>query len=270
MGVGDALMASGEVKELRKKNPDAKFIIGDGKRSYWNEVFDHNPHIIRGSEINNYTQIIWINNYEGNRPYRNYGDEFPKDNYNWKKTFRPKKGEIFFNNDEKKLSEKVISSIKKKIGNKKIIYIEPHVKKRLGYENRDWGINKWQDVVLKLKDQFEFIQITYGENIPLKGCINIHGLNFRNSVAVLSKCDLFIGTEGGMHHAAAATSRKSIVIFGGHISPEITGYNDQINLYTNSEKSPCGVKTVCKHCKESMGKISTEMVVNQIKKILNK
>ena len=47
MGVGDALMATGEVKELKKKKPYAKFIIGDGNRSYWNEVFDNNPNIIR-------------------------------------------------------------------------------------------------------------------------------------------------------------------------------------------------------------------------------
>ena len=70
MGVGDALMATGEVRELRVKKPEFKFIIGDGKRSYWSEVFDNNPFIIRGSEINNYNKVHWINNYEGNRPYR--------------------------------------------------------------------------------------------------------------------------------------------------------------------------------------------------------
>ena len=57
MGLGDGLMASGEVKELRKKNPTAKFIIGDGNRSYWNEVFDYNTHIIRGSEAKKYEKI---------------------------------------------------------------------------------------------------------------------------------------------------------------------------------------------------------------------
>ncbi|SVD96701.1 uncharacterized protein METZ01_LOCUS449555, partial [marine metagenome] len=65
MGVGDALMATGEVRELRKKNPKLKFIIGDGKRDYWSEVFDYNPYIIRGSEINKYKEVFWIKNYEG-------------------------------------------------------------------------------------------------------------------------------------------------------------------------------------------------------------
>ena len=58
MGVGDALMATGEVRELRKNNPNLKFVIGDGNRSYWNEVFDYNPYIIRGSEVKNHKEII--------------------------------------------------------------------------------------------------------------------------------------------------------------------------------------------------------------------
>ena len=60
-------MATGEIRHLRKKNPEFKFIIGDRKRSYWNEVFENNPYIIRGSEAHKYKKIIWIENYEGNR-----------------------------------------------------------------------------------------------------------------------------------------------------------------------------------------------------------
>jgi len=268
MGVGDALMATGEVRELRKKFPDIKCIIGDGLRYYWNEVFDLNPFIIKGSDINNFKKVTWIKNYEGNRPYRNYGENLPKDNYNWKKNFKPKRGEIFFSDNELQLSEEIITKIKNKIGSKKLIFIEPHVKKRLGFENRDWGFSKWQEVVRKLRNQYEFLQITYGDNKPIEGCINIHGLNFRSSVAILSKCDLFIGTEGGMHHAAAATNRSAVVIFGGHISPNITGYDFHKNLYVNLKESPCGYKNFCKHCEECMKLISTDTMIENINKQL--
>ncbi len=269
MGVGDAIMATGEVRELRNKNPESKFIIGDGIKYYWNEVFDNNPYIIKGDQIKSFENIIWINNYEGNRPYRNYGKNLPKDNYNWKKNYSPKKGEIFFNKNEKNLSNLAISQIRKKINDKKIIFIEPHVKKRLGYQNRDWGFEKWQKIVFELKNKYEFLQLTYGDNKVLEGATNIHGLNFRSSVAILSKCDLFIGTEGGMHHAAAATLVDSVVIFGGHISPNITGYKDHINLYIDIDKSPCGSKNICDHCKECMSLISCEIVLKSINKILD-
>ena len=65
-------------------------------------------------------------------------------------------------------------------------------------------------------------------------------------------CDLFVGTEGGMHHAAAATNRDALVIFGGHISPKITGYENHKNLYVNLDMSPCGEKNKCKHREECM------------------
>ena len=268
MGVGDALMATGEVRYLRERNPKAKFIIGDEKRSYWNEVFDNNPYIIRASEIENYEKVVWIKNYEGNRPYRNYGKHLPKDNYNWKKSFKPKKGEFFFSKAEIGFAKQVISAIKKKIGQRKIIFIEPHVKKRLGSENRDWGFEKWQKIVFELNSLFDFIQITYGDRKPIKGCININDVNFRTSAAILSMCDLFIGPEGGMHHAAAATGRVGIVIFGGHISPSITGYNFHRNLYVKHTMSPCGNKLICQHCKHCLNKIKTEEVISEVKKII--
>jgi ADP-heptose:LPS heptosyltransferase len=177
MGVGDALMASGEIKELKKKKPGAKFIIGDGNKSYWNEVFDNNPFIIRNPEEHKYNEIIWINNYEGNRPYRNYGDGFPKNKYNWKK-YKALKGEFYFTKNEITIAEEVITAIRNNIGQKKLIFIEPHVKKRLGYENKDWGFHNWERVVEELKSLYAFLQITYAERQPIKGSINIDGIKF--------------------------------------------------------------------------------------------
>ena len=158
MGVGDALMAVGEVKELKKKNPNAIFIIGDGNRSYWNEVFDNNPNIIKEPKGSEYNKLIWVKNYEGNRPYRNYGDKFPKDKYNWKK-YKALKGEFYFTKEEVTIAEKVITAVRKKINHKKLIFIEPHVKKRLGYENKDWGFNNWEKIVDELKSEYAFYKL---------------------------------------------------------------------------------------------------------------
>ena len=266
MGVGDALMATGEVKLLRERNPNAKFIIGDGKKSYWNEVFEHNPYILQKYDIKNCEEIIWVKNYEGNRPYRNYNKNLPKNKYNWKK-YKPLKGEFYFSKKENEFADGIISKIRKKIGQRKLIFIEPHVKRRLGYENRDWGFDNWQKVVLDLNNNYSFLQITYGERKPINGCININDLNFRYSCAILSKCDLFIGSEGGMAHAAAATNVKAVIIWGGHISPDITGYSFHNNLYNEHPLSPCGNKSYCSHCQEGLKKITIKQVVEEIKKI---
>jgi len=264
MGYGDALMATGEVRILRKKNPDAKFIIGDGKRSYWNEMFDNNPYIIRGGEAHKYNNIRWIKNYEHNRPYRLYGDKLPKDNYNWNLNHNAKRGEIFFSKQEIDFGKKIINQIKEKTYRKKIIFIEPNVKIRRGYENRDWGTNNWQAVVNKLKENFVFVQTTYEDKKRLENCINLDGVNFRSAVALLSMCDFFIGTEGGMHHAAAATLRKGVVIFGGFITPKITGYDSHNNIYIDINGSPCGSKLHCKHCEECMKLITPDLICKKI------
>lgn len=268
MGLGDAFMATGEIKELRKKTHDAKFIVGDGTMSYWNEVFNNNPYIININQITEFKKIIWIKNYEGNRPYRIYDKKRHKDFYTWNQNYKAKKGEIFFSKNEIDFSRSIIQKIRDKIGNKKLIFIEPYVKIRRGFQNRDWGIEKWKKVVFNLKNKYEFLHLTYGDLKPIEGCINIHGINFRNSVAILEKCDLFIGTEGGMHHAAAATSCNAVVIFGGHISPKITGYDFHKNIYIDLPDSPCGNKNICEHCKECMRLISVESIINEIEEIL--
>jgi len=263
MGFGDALMATGEVKLLRK-NKDTKFVIGDGKRSYWSPIFDNNPYIIRGGHAKKFKDVIWVKNYEFNRPYRRYGKNLDLNNYNWNHDYKASPGELFFSDEEKSFSEKIKKTIINKYGKKKIIFVEPHVKKRKGFENKDWGFFKWQEVINKLRDKYLFIQTTYNKMKSLKNVINIDGINFRYACALMKITDLFIGTEGGMHHAAAALNKKGVVIFGGHISPDITGYSFHKNLYIADEFSPCGNKLKCKHCEECLDKIKIEQFINEI------
>ena len=263
MGYGDALMATGEVKLLRKK-PDTKFVIGDGTRSYWSSIFDNNPYIIRGRDVKNFKNVIWVKNYEFNRPYRRYSKNLDPNNYNWNHDHKASPGELFFTSKEENFSERIQKTIINKYGKKKIIFVEPHVKNRKGFENKDWGFHKWQEVINRLNNKYLFIQTSYDKRKSLKNVINIHGINFRYACALMKITDLFIGTEGGMHHAAAALNKKAVVIFGGHISPDITGYSFHKNLYIADEFSPCGNKLKCKHCEECLNKIKKEQFIKEI------
>ena len=264
MGYGDDLMATGEVKELRAIYPEAKFVIGDGVKYYWSEIFENNPYIIQGNNLKKHSDIKWVSNYLGNRPYRKYKTEQEKDRYVWNNAYSAKKGEIFFTEEENEISTKIINEIKKKFKDKKIIYIEPNVKNKKGYKNRDWGFSKWQEVVSSLKLNYVFIQGTFGKQKKLQDVINVHGLNFRTACSIIEKSDLFLGTEGGFHHAAAALNKKGVVIFGGFISPKITGYDSHSNIYIDIKGSPCGSKNICNHCLECMEKITPDIIINHI------
>ena len=264
MGYGDDLMVTGEVKSLQQKYPNSKFIVGDGKQSFWSEIYENNKAIIDSNQIDDYKDIVWINNYPNHRPYRVYDKKTHTIKYTWNNTFKAKKGEIFFTNQELDFSTNIYDEIRKKISNKKIIHIEPNLKLKKGFMNRDWGFDKWQQVVNGLKDDFVFFQSSFGKDKILQNVINLHNVNFRKSCALLSNADLFIGIEGGMHHAAAALNKKAVVIFGGFIDPLVTGYGFHNNIYVDIDGSPCGSRVICQHCKDCIKEIDLSNLKNLI------
>ena len=105
--------------EYIKKNPNSKFIVGDGKQSFWSEIYENNKAIIDSNQIDDYKDIIWIKNYPNHRPYRVYNKKTHTIKYTWNNTFKAKKGEIFFTNQELDFSTNIYSEIRKKISNKK-------------------------------------------------------------------------------------------------------------------------------------------------------
>jgi ADP-heptose:LPS heptosyltransferase len=87
------------------------------------------------------------------------------------------------------------------------------------------------------------------------------------AAATLSRARAAVLPEGGLHHAAAAVGVKSIVIYGGYISPQQTGYNLHENIFTGGE--PCGMRIPCRHCEKAMASIAPEMVMEKLKKIMS-
>ena len=77
----------------------------------------------------------------------------------------------------------------------------------------------------------------------------------------------FLCNEGGVHHTAATVEAKGVVIFGGFIPPEITGYDFHTNLFTGGEA--CGSRYSCKHCKAAMEAIGVDEVVEHKRKIID-
>ena len=87
--------------------------------------------------------------------------------------------------------------------------------------------------------------------------------NFREALLILSQAKMFIGTDGGLHHAAAALGIPAVVIWTGFSSPEHLGYDSHINIH-NGEK-PCGTYSgICPHCVKIAKSISVERVLNAV------
>jgi ADP-heptose:LPS heptosyltransferase len=142
--------------------------------------------------------------------------------------------------------------------------IEPHIKPGAP-RNKDWGFERWQRVV-NLRPDIPWLQTGPANIRPLEGVRFVPCPSVRHACAVMAHSLAYVGPEGGMHHAAAALSKPAVVVFGGYVSPAITGYDTHRNLFTGGE--PCGYRIPCKHCAEAMAKITPAMVVKELEATL--
>jgi Glycosyltransferase family 9 (heptosyltransferase) len=252
VGFGDEIIASGLARGARERGKRIAF--GDGHAIQWGpwcrEIFKGNPNIAPpGSEWAK--DLEWIAHYKGHRLY----NKASNGRWVWNYEFHPVPGEFFFDDIEKYVASKYARGF---------VVVEPNVPWHKSVAaNKDWGDGKYEQVAQVLMDAgFHVVQFKHRNSRRLiKGAQIVELPKFRHVIAVLQRAALYIGPEGGMHHAAAAVGIKAVVIFGGFIPPEVTGYSGHINL-TGGAKA-CGNITSCLHCRNAMAAIDVDDVIGQ-------
>ena len=241
MGLGDWLMASGDAKEANERT-GKKVKLGDGVRMSWDgQVFANNPRMASNSD----TDVVWVKNYQGHRPYlkgTKNGHMLFNDDY------KPRVGEVYFNQLEKKNIDKI---------DKDYIVVEPNVKRVYAHTvNKAW--HGWEEL---FKNDLPWLQL--GDVTVKRYTKWKETATFREALQVLSKAKLFVGTDGGLHHAAAALGIPSVVIWTGFTSPRHLGYDTHRNIHDGSE--PCGTyDSVCQHCLLKSKAITVEQVLDAV------
>jgi hypothetical protein len=241
MGLGDWLMASGDAKEANERT-GKKVKIGDGSRMFTDiQIFSNNPRMAFKDD----TDVVWVNNYPSSRPYlkgTHKGKLLFNDDY------KPRVGEIYFSEQEQEVIDKIQGNY---------IVVEPNVKKIFIHTvNKAW--HGWDEL---LKHDLPWIQL--GDNSTDKKTKWVETPTFRDALALLSKAKLFVGTDGGLHHAAAALGIPSVVIWTGFTSPRHLGYDTHRNIHDGSE--PCGTyDSVCQHCLLKSKAITVEQVLDAV------
>lgn len=256
MGLGDQLMATGMAKGAKARGKRIAF--GDKRQIIWDHnsatIFKDNPNIAPpGSEGSD--DLEWVRYFKGHRIY-NWHDQHGK-RWIWNQKFRPIPGELFFDQQELR------SSVRYGAG---FILIEPSIENwKSVAPNKDWGRHKYQALADRLiEDGYRVAQFVYPKSsVTLDGVERLRTLSFRDAVSILGKASVYIGAEGGLHHAAAAMGRDAVVLFGGFIPPEVTGYPNHANLTGGA--TACGSLSACKHCQEAMAAISVDEVYEAAK-----
>lgn len=234
MGVGDWILASGEVKSLPHR-----VVFGNGIRAHWSDIFEGNPRVARhpGKDVQ------WYPNYPGHRTYALGAD---KERFYWNESYRAPYGEVFLTDAEKDWAQKRISG--------DYIVVEPNIKDDISHlflgRNKAWS--KWGEL---LKADYPWVQL--GTKAPQTRHVRTD--TFRQAMAVLAGARLYVGTDGALHHAAAALGVPAIVLWGGLIGPKILGYPTHTNIWNGAES--CGIHSrLCPHCKEAMESITVDQV----------
>lgn len=251
MGSGDEIIGTGLARGLRARGKLAAF--GNGRTIIWGpwckEMFANNPNIAQpGLETRN--DLEWIAHYKGARQY----NKLSNGKWTWNYDFRVKPGEFFFSEIERGVIDR-----QSYLGD--FIVIEPNVEwQKSVAPNKDWGADNYDRLTVRLLEHgLRVLQFIHkNSRRRLRGVTTMQCHKFREAIAILSRAKLYIGPEGGMHHAAAAVGVPAVVIMGGFIPPTVVGYDTHINLTGGAEA--CGHLNPCHHCKQAMAKISVDEV----------
>lgn len=259
MGLGDNIIASGLARDSLQKR-GVRVAFGEKAGVIWDknseQIFRNNPNVVfPGNE--NRGNVEWIPFYKGKRGYNRQGDG----HWIWNMDWRCVPGQIFLSDGEQAAARRYGSGF---------VVIEPNVPEwKSSATNKRWPFERYQAVADELISMGRSVVQFFPDRRAgprLRGVRQIRSVTFRDAVAVLKNSALYIGPEGGMHHAAAAVDVPGVVLFGGFIPPSVTGYDTHTNIAGSDQF--CGSFTACRHCADAMNSIKLETVLKAAKERL--
>ncbi len=144
-----------------------------------------------------------------------------------------------------------------------------------------WSLNRWAEVVQKLKDKYTFVQVyasQYNPEIPDVHSIKVENLNPVLQILQHPKCKFFMSIDNYLAHLAATIKKRGIVLWGS-VSPHVWGWTHNINIWNKHscpdiacwrpgqfDQDQNGKMWVCDHY-SCMRSISTDQVIRNISKL---
>jgi ADP-heptose:LPS heptosyltransferase len=247
MGIGDEIMAAGEARRAYIAHGKRVEILDRHGRRRWHVAWDGLDYIARPEEAGSFASM-W--NGPGMRPYIAGKAEM---RWTWDAAYRPAKAALELSADEKEFADRYRGRI----------IVEPHLK-RGASPNKEWGWVRWNKLAWLLQDKgYRITQLGVRGTALLDGADFIETPTWRHAAAVLSVARAAVLPEGGLHHAAAAVGCRAVVIFGGYVGKETTGYDMHVNIGASASEA-CGMRVPCDHCKEWMGSITPGHVMREL------
>lgn len=247
MSYGDELMAAGQAENEYKRTGRPVRIVDRNGNARRSELWDGNPAISQNCDD-------VIVNGPGCRPYIEYpffiesGQKFSK----WKAANN--RGKFYPTQSERALASSIIRG-------GPFAIVEPNISEKAN-PNKHW--HGYQAVV-ESSNWIRWIQLGPAGTKRLYGVSHIVTPSFRDAIAILGAARLYVGPEGGLHHAAAIMKTPAIVLFGGYPT-DTTGYPEHVNMTGPNPHDGWVPWEPCEHCREQMQSITVNMVIDEIRK----
>jgi ADP-heptose:LPS heptosyltransferase len=131
--------------------------------------------------------------------------------------------------------------------------------------NKDWPDESWDTLVSRLAALGTVVDL--GEApvgpsaVPDGSYIDLRGRTpLPELVAAIAASDALVAPMTGTVHIAAAVGVPSVVIYGGYEHPDCSAYPGNINLYSPVECAPCWLRTPCPYGKKCLHQITPGQV----------
>ena len=252
--MGDNLLLSVILPELRNKYPKRKIIV----ETKFPVLFLNNPYVDWVTDKHFKTTSKFI------KPKYRIFEDTTKSIYQQMLEYISDKKEGY---PELYLTQNEIEKHKE---NYKYFVITPSGKLAFSANRKEWGIEKFQELVNQIKENsdYQIVQIGALDDELLDGVIDKRGLTIRESASVIKNSVAFIGLEGGLMHMAKSVQRDSVILYGGFINPQVSEYKNNLNIINLVDCSPCFTSeeplTYCESMK-CMNEISSDSVYENIK-----
>jgi ADP-heptose:LPS heptosyltransferase len=138
---------------------------------------------------------------------------------------------------------------------------------------KTWPKDKWNGLMPELREIGDIIQLGDNREPKLIGAKSFAGnCTMRESAAILNHTDLFIGPDSLLMHIANGLEIPSVILFGGSRPVQCLGYDQNINLSSTPECSPCWIHDgfeTCTHMVKCMNNINRSQVIDAVTSLLN-
>ena len=251
-GMGDNLLLTLLLPKLKEQNPTNPIIV----ETEWPELFTNNPY------------PTWVTTKHLSTTKKHIRPKYRINNVSKKSLYEKMMnylGHEGKSEPELYLSDDEINQAKNKYPFHYIVTC-PVGKQSFTANRKEWGIENFQELIKKFNN-IKVVQVGSPTDELLESAIDARGLNIRESAAIIKNSLFFIGLEGGLMHITKSVGNRGVILYGGFIKPEISGYDNFINLYNNVHCSPCfnsdKPHTVC-DTMECFDGITPEYVYNKI------